>query len=57
MTTIIKRTTTRKQLAALLKEGKRTRKANGVDVKSFAGKLIMEGDPLGIQKRMRDGWK
>ena len=57
MTTIIKRTTTRKQLAALLKGKKRTRKAKGVDVKSFAGKLKLEDDPLEIQKRMRDGWK
>lgn len=57
MTTIIKRTTTRKQLAALLKGKKRIRKPKGVDVKSFAGKLKLEGDPLAIQKRMRDGWK
>jgi hypothetical protein len=57
MTTIIKRTTTRKQLAALLKGKRRTRKAKGVDVKSFAGKLKLEDDPLAIQKRMRDGWK
>ena len=57
MTTIVKRTTTRKQLAALLKAKKRTRKKKGVDVKSFAGKLKLEGDPLAIQKRMRDGWK
>jgi hypothetical protein len=57
MTTIIKRTTTRKQLAALLKGKRRMRKAKGVDVKSFAGKLKLEDDPLAIQKRMRDGWK
>jgi hypothetical protein len=57
MTTIIKRTTTRKQLAALLKGTRRMRKAKGVDVKSFAGKLKLEDDPLAIQKRMRDGWK
>lgn len=57
MTTIIKRTTTRKQLVALLKGKKRKRKAKGVDVKSFAGKLKLEGDPLEIQNRMRDGWK
>ena len=24
---------------------------------SFAGKLKLEGDPLAIQKKMRDGWK
>ena len=57
MTTIIKRGTTRKQLAALLKTGKRRTKKKGVDVKSFAGKLHLEGDPLEIQKRMRYGWK
>jgi hypothetical protein len=57
MTTIIKRTTTRKQLAALLKGTRRMRKAKGVDVKSFAGKLKLEDDPLAIHKRMRDGWK
>ena len=57
MTTIIKRTTTRKQLAALLKAKRRKTKTKGVDVKSFAGKLKLEGDPLTIQKRMRDGWK
>lgn len=57
MTTIVKRTTTRKELAALLKGKKRTRKKKGVDVKSFAGKLKLEGDPLAIQKKMRDGWK
>lgn len=57
MTTIVKRTTTRKELTALLKTQKRTRKKKGVDVKSFAGKLKLDGDPLEIQKRMRDGWK
>jgi hypothetical protein len=57
MTTIIKRSTTRKQLSALLKTRKRTTKRQGVDVRSFAGKLKLEGDPLEIQKRMRDGWK
>ena len=57
MTTIVKRTTTRKELAALLKGKKRTRKKKGVDVKSFAGKMKLEGDPLAIQKKMRDGWK
>jgi len=57
MTTIIKRSTTRKELTALLKIRKRRTKQHGVDVKSFAGKLKLEGDPLEIQKRMRDGWK
>jgi hypothetical protein len=57
MTTIIKRSTTRKQLAALLKARKRKSKGTGVDVKSFAGKLKLEGDPLEIQKRMRHGWE
>ncbi len=57
MTTIIKRSTTRKQLSALLKTRKRRTKKHGVDVKSYAGKLKLEGDPLEIQKRMRDGWK
>ena len=57
MTTIVKRTTTRKELTALQKTQKRTRKKKGVDVKSFAGKLKLDGDPLEIQKRMRDGWK
>jgi hypothetical protein len=57
MTTIIKRSTTRKQLAALLKSRKRRPKKRGVDVRSFAGKLKLEGDSLEIQKRMRDGWK
>jgi hypothetical protein len=57
MTTIVKRTTTRKELTALLKGKKRTRRKKGVDVKSFAGKLKLEGDPLEIQKRMRNGWK
>lgn len=57
MTTIIKRSTTRRQLAALLKAKRRKPKRKGVDVKSFVGKLRLEGDPLEIQKRMRDGWK
>ncbi|MBK9758673.1 MAG: hypothetical protein IPO90_01560 [Flavobacteriales bacterium] len=57
MTTIVKRSTTRKQLATLLKGRKRKRKSKGVDVKSFAGKLKLEGDPLTIQKQMRDGWR
>lgn len=57
MTTIIKRSTTRKQLSALLKTRKRKTKKQGVDVRRFAGKLKLEGDPLEIQKRMRDGWK
>lgn len=56
MTTIIKRTTTRQQLAALLKSKKRVRRGKGVDVLSFAGKLKLKEDPLVIQKKMRDGW-
>ena len=58
MTIIVKRSTTTRQLAALLKGRKRVRsKKKGVDVKSFAGKLKLEEDPLAIQKKMRDGWK
>ncbi|MCI1751495.1 MAG: hypothetical protein LKM36_01120 [Flavobacteriales bacterium] len=57
MTTIVKRSTTKKQLTALLKSKKRVRRKKGVDVMSFAGKLKLEGDPLTIQKKMRDGWK
>jgi len=57
MATIIKRTTTRKQFATLLKGKRRTCNAKSVDVKSFARKLRLDGDPLEIQKRMRDGWK
>ena len=57
MTIIVKRSTTRKQLATLLKGRKRKAGAKGVDVKSFAGKLKLEGDPLKIQKRMRHGWR
>jgi len=58
MTIIVKRTTTKKQLAALLKGRKRVpTKKKGVDVKSFAGKLKLDEDPLAIQKKMRDGWK
>lgn len=58
MTIIVKRSTTKKQLEALLKGRKRVRsKKKGVDLKSFAGKLKLEEDPLAIQKKMRDGWK
>lgn len=57
MTTIIKRTTTRKELTSLLKRKKRTRKAKGVDVLSYAGKLKLNEDALTLQKKMRDGWK
>jgi hypothetical protein len=58
MTILVRRTTTKKQLAALLKGRKRTRsKKKGVDLKSYAGKLKLEEDPLVIQKKMRDGWK
>ncbi len=57
MTTIIKRTTTRKQLSSLLKGKRRARKKKGVDVMSYAGKLKLSGDALAIQKKMRDGWK
>jgi len=58
MTIIVKRTTTKKQLAALLKGRKRVKpKKKGIDLKSFAGKLKLEEDPLAVQKKMRDGWK
>jgi hypothetical protein len=56
MTIPVKRTTTRKKLSALLKGKKRTRKNRGVDVVSFGSKLKLDGDPLEVQKRMRDGW-
>lgn len=59
MTTIIKRTTTRRELSSLLRSRARKSKkrGKGVDVRSFAGRLKLEGDPLEIQKRMRDGWR
>jgi hypothetical protein len=57
MTTIIKRTTTRKQLSSLHRTRKRKVKSKGVDVKSFAGKLKLKGDPLALQKELRDGWR
>lgn len=56
MTTILRSSTTRKELLALLKR-KRKRPRKGVDVKSFSGTLTLKEDPLVIQKRMRDEWK
>ena len=57
MTTIVKRGTTRKQLASLLKSGRKRRvKRKGVEVRSFAGKLTLKEDPLALQKKMRNGW-
>ncbi|MBS1937824.1 MAG: hypothetical protein JSS84_08465 [Bacteroidetes bacterium] len=56
MTTILTPTTTRKQLAALLKRT-RKRKRRGVDVKSFSGTISLNEDPMVIQRRMRDEWK
>ena len=56
MTTILKPSTTRKQLTALLKRA-RKRKRKGVDVRSFSGTIALKEDPMVIQKRMRDEWK
>lgn len=57
MTTIIKRTTTRKQLSLLAQRTRaRKRKRKGVDVKSYSGTISLKEDPLTIQKRMRDEW-
>jgi hypothetical protein len=50
--TIITKKTTRKEISKVLKTKNTKRKV--MDIKKFAGKLSWKGDPLEIQRQMRD---
>ncbi|HMN04177.1 MAG TPA: hypothetical protein PKD45_00480 [Flavobacteriales bacterium] len=58
MTITIKAGMSKRQIAAELKKLKppRRRKRTLPDIRQFAGTLKLKGDPLEIQKKMRDEW-
>lgn len=55
MVVIIKKSTSKKRLKALLKKAKPA-KRKGLDAKKFSGKLKLKEDPLAVQKRLRAEW-
>ncbi|HRN36701.1 MAG TPA: hypothetical protein PLL18_07290 [Flavobacteriales bacterium] len=55
MVLIVKKHTSRTKLKGLLKASQR-RKAQGFDAKRFNGALPLKGDPLKVQRKLRDEW-
>ena len=55
MVVIVKRNTSRASLKALLKKGKAS-KSKGFDAKRFNGALVLKGDPMKVQRTLRDEW-
>ncbi len=55
MVLIVKKHTSRTKLKGLLKASQR-RKAQGFDARRFNGALPLKGDPLKVQRKLRDEW-
>lgn len=55
MVVIVKRNTSHKELKVLLKRT-RPKKVKGFDAKRFNGALKLKGDPLKVQRMLRDEW-
>jgi len=55
MVVILKRNTSRAKLKALLRKGK-VSKSKGFDAKRFNGALPLKGDPLKVQRALRNEW-
>ena len=54
MVTTIKKGTSREKIRAALK--KRTLKIKGPDLKKYCGSILLNEDPLVVQKVLRDEW-
>lgn len=55
MVVILKRNTSRAKLKALLQKGK-VSKSKGFDALRFNGALPLKGDPLKVQRALRNEW-
>ncbi len=55
METVIKSKPTKKELDKIFAQAKA--KKNGVDISKYVGKVKAKGNPLAIQKKLRDEWK
>ncbi len=55
MVVVVKKRTPRAKLKTLLKEGPRKR-MKGFDAKRFNGALTLAGDPITVQRKLRDEW-
>lgn len=55
MVVVVKRNTSRNSLKALLRKA-RPKKAKGFDAKRFNGALKLKGDPVKVQRALRDEW-
>lgn len=55
MVVIVKRNTARRKLRSLLNRS-RAKKNSGFDAKRFNGALPLKGDPVKLQRKMRDEW-
>ena len=55
MVVIVKRNTSRAKLRSLLKKAKSV-KTKGFNAKRFNGALILKGDPVKVQRALRDEW-
>ncbi len=55
MVLILNKNTSRKEMERMLK--KFSAKKKGIDTLKYCGIVALKGDPLLIQKRLRDEWK
>jgi len=55
MVVIVKRNTPLAKLKALLRKGK-VSKTKGFDAKRFNGALPLKGDPIKVQRTLRNEW-
>lgn len=55
MSVAVKRKTSSKSMKSSLKKA-RLKKSEGFDAKRFNGALKLKGDPMKVQRKLRDEW-
>ncbi|MCC6939927.1 MAG: hypothetical protein IT226_17055 [Flavobacteriales bacterium] len=55
MSVVIKKKSPAKRMKSLLKKA-RPKKTEGFDAKRFNGALKLKGDPVKVQRKLRDEW-
>ena len=57
MVTVLKRGTTKRQIALVMKKIVESVKTRGFNARLYCGKLKLKNDPFLIQKGLRDEWE
>jgi hypothetical protein len=55
MSVVVKKKSPGKRIKRLLKKA-RTKRTEGFDAKRFNGALKLKGDPVKVQRKLRDEW-